>query len=235
MGVRIHKFLGYGLSDVVAENLRIVDERINRDSRLLDFDWGWGAEALLEYNRYVKARNEEARARDDLGALNFLDGWFLKDELKKPRRRRRSLDQCVAYSPEYGLPNVLCFQPVSCRDWRRYDDIIDWMVESYLQADAQTNRVDVFRHGIYPWSGSYMDARTGEPLPSEVMYWVRTREAGESQEILRTLAEGANFDPEADVQPSIPEPIRDLLTFAEVFSEPEVMFQLRPMLYTYWS
>jgi hypothetical protein len=159
----------------------------------------------------------------------------------------------VIYRSEYGLPNVLLLKPLSMRDWYRAVDAIDYIEETYLRpgnAEPQMNHVEVLEHGIYPFSAAYMDKRTGERLPHEIMWWIRaqssTREAaaaGEepplTSEHLDHLARALKFENAAEanenVRPVVPEEIRDLAEFGELFTSPDVVLQLRPLLYVYWS
>ncbi len=149
------------------------------------------------------------------------------------------------YSPEYGLPNVMVFKPLSMHDWSRLDDPIDFVQETYLQAEPQIHHVSVFPHALHPWSGAYMNARTGERLPRQAVTAVRTQNAIRAghqppfPERMDPLARELGFedwdDLDANLAPLVPIDIRYLTEFLGVFTDPDVWKQLRPMLYTYWA
>jgi hypothetical protein len=148
---------------------------------------------------------------------------------------------------------VLLLKPLTFRDWHRSDSTIDYIEETYLCPSGQepvSNRVTVLEHGIYPFNGLYMDKRTGEKLKHEAIWWIQacssTREAerkGEEPPLteahLDPLAKAVGFANAADarenIAPVVPDEIRDLAEFGELFTSPDVANQLRPLLYVYWS
>jgi hypothetical protein len=232
MGIRVTKFLGYGLTDVAHDdNDRLVDSRINRDSCLLN----WEPPSIDEFEAWLK---------DNSCADASLDRWYLRDRRRgeqPARRRERHLDDCLAYNPEFGLGNVLVLQPLAMHDWTRYDDPIDWVEESYLSDPPQANRAQVLRYGLYPYMAQYMDSRTGERLPNDqTMTWVRSLTSDfydlyDQDE----MARGLGFDDHAQalelIAPNVPAEIRDIARFCELFTIDDVWKQLRPMLYVYWA
>jgi hypothetical protein len=48
MSIRIHKFLGYGLTDIESDNCKITDPRINPNSPLLDVSSTFADEDQLD-------------------------------------------------------------------------------------------------------------------------------------------------------------------------------------------
>lgn len=256
MGIRVHKFLGYGLDDVKcnhAEQPR--DPRINNDSPLLTYQ----GDELDKYEKWLKGRygDMEKVVKDDPAALRdipLLDRWYFRDIAHPNSRRdkRSQITDCIAFDSEFGLENVLVLQPVACTDWERYDDMIDYTVESYLfdrPENYVTPRLDRLKHGLYPFNGSYMDSRDGRRLPDVVMDWVRTvshvltgvdaAEAVKYGPVLDDYAVELGFEDQPDamkhIAPVVPGEILELAEYAELFTDPSVAWQLRPMLYTWWS
>ena len=232
MGIRIHRRLGYALTDVRTDGFKVSDERINSGSWLLTHDFGPSMDA---YREWLESNATDHRFSVDLAALKHGDV------------KARGLDSCITHDAEYGLPEVLLLQPLSMLgEWSRYDDSIDYAQETYLRGDeAQQNRVEPITHcvaaGLYPWSGTYMDDRTGERLGDMVMHWIRVTNSlkGDPGTEMDLLARAAGFADHADAlahcAPLVPEEIRDLATFAGLFTDDTVWRQLRPVLYTYWS
>lgn len=229
MGIRVNRFLGYGLTDVQHEKYEITDDRINTSSWLLDFE----PPPNGAYLTWLSQRPEASGYS--------IDRWYLRDT---PEQKQRDLCSCIAYSPEYGLPNVLALQPLAMTNWARHDDSIDYVQETWLrpQRKRQLNHVEEIPGCLYPWEGAYMDAQTGERLPQDILEWVRLRNDRpfpRREEGLEVLAQHFGFADHAEatarVVPVIPEEVRDLLEFSQLFSDDKAWRQLRPLLYTYWS
>lgn len=238
MGIRVHKVLGYGLTDVECENYRISDARFNPASKFLD-DERWEMKPD-EYLDWLKARTEEREKASDFDAFN-IDVYLLKEGTEK--RDRLYMSDVFIHQREYGLPSVVLLKPLSFEDWRRYDDAIDYVEETYLRPDEerQINWVKELPHGIYPYSGIYMDRRTGERLkdPLETLWrrrYFSPNVTDETREDIAMAMGCATFE-EADKTfgPLVPVEIRDLVEWGELFTDDTVWRQLRPMLYTYWS
>jgi len=234
MGIRVHKFLGYGLTGLEHDGMKLTDERVNRESWLLAHD---GVPALGDYFAWLEAR----RAASSKEFSFSLDWVHLKNLGKENWPKPRDLDDCAAYDPEYGRPDVLVVRPYSARDWYRFDDPIDYVQETYLRdpGTAQESRADLIGACLYPYQ-SYMDDRTGTALDDKVFMWVRASNARDSSpEVLDTFAQWAGFSGHAEasghVVPFVPEEVQDLVEYAQLFTHAGVWRQLRPVLYTYWA
>lgn len=234
MGIRVHKLLGYGLTDVQSDDpgYKITDERINTESPGLNFE----APTISEYRSWLEARREQDGLETDL-ELSFL-------REPEPGDPKFSLDDAVVWNGEYGLSNVLVISPPTYqRKWSRYDDAIDYIEETYLRKpieEPQANRVDVLRHGIYPFIG-YMDKRTGEKLDDKIFYWVRATNASEKLEeyeldlLAKACGFNSNLEAWENVAPIVPNDVKNIAFFLELFTPLGTWLQLRPVLYTYWS
>jgi hypothetical protein len=224
VGIRVHKFLGYGLSNVESKDYKIVDPRINCDSPLLSC-------SSLDLDDY-KGWLDKNTAPED----GFLDRYWLNNREEK---ENRGLEDCIAYQNEYGLENVLCLQPLALKDWSRYDDSIDYVEETYLRDDPQINYVKHLHSGIHPYDGSFVHGQTGKPLTGEALYWRRGVRADLATHELDAVARLAGFKDHADALlncvPKVPDEIRLLCQYTELFTNEHVYKQLRPMIYTYWS
>jgi len=221
MGIRIQRILGYGLTDLAAED---EDERINWDSWLLT---GEGVPTLADYLAWLEKREADP-------PWPTLDQLCLRDH----REPKADLYDCRAYSREFGLPEVLVLRPFGQCDWYRYDDPIDYVQETWLTSQPQTSHVEVIPAGLYPWVG-YMDDRTGKTLPAAIMHWVRARNGNRPPHVLETFAKAAGLsgheEAQAHVVPEVPQEVCDIAAFAALFTDDTVWRQLRPVLYTYWS
>jgi hypothetical protein len=237
----ITKMLGWGLTDVTTNGSTITDPRLNMTSRYFTDPY---SDTPSEYAQYLRGvggdSNREAASIESL---------IRHDAVPRKTKTMMRPSEAVVHRNEYGLPNVLCIRPVTFTDWNRRGDIIDWTEETYLRPweERQGNRVERFEHPIYPFDGSYMDTATGARLPmGTVMSWWRaynaTRDprstasrAGESDELAQDLGYRDTAHAAASVAPVVPQEVRDVTRFLELFTDDTVWRQLRPMRYLYWS
>ena len=180
-----------------------------------------------------------------------LDRGYLNEKLGESGKDGLWLPDCCAYAGEYGLPSVLVLRPVHATDWVRYNDAIDYAEEALLRQrlgkdagdETMACRVELLEYGFYPYHNFYMDARSGRALGREALMWRRTHNASVKvkfkEQVLDDIARALGFADDADAQahivPAVPEDIRDLALYTELFTDESVYLQLRPMLYTHWS
>jgi hypothetical protein len=230
MGIRIHKTLGYGLTDVATEGGRITDPRINSDSCLLDETKAspGGYAGFLE--RMASEGNEDARMEIELVAMTAKEKEVSPSSL------------CVR-AIEGGLPNVLLVRPVGFPHWYRYDDPIDFQ-EEVMRDGHPDPRVVEIDGGIYPWVGTYMDVRTGERVDSTaVSIWRQIAHGDMADEekgtaldrIAQVLGYADHAEAQRFVAPVVPPDVRYVCDWGGLFTGPDVWRQLRPLLYVYWA
>jgi hypothetical protein len=147
MGIRVHKVLGYGLTDLkVGQDFRIDDPRVNPQG-ILHADWNengkrWSKGIYRDW--LVKKKGEYGSDRftiemEEAGCVQ--EGW-------RPQ-------QSFVHDAEQGMGNILCVIPAAYyHEWRRYDDAIDYYDEqNHWQHKGQGGRVVDIKGGIYPWIG----------------------------------------------------------------------------------
>lgn len=248
MGYRLHKVMGYGLTDVASENYRITDPRINVDSFLLDRSED--ASAPQPYDEWLAERYP---ALDPESAKPIFEN--LDAEMERQLLSKSGADDAlrvVTWEGEYGLPNVLVVRPAGETNWHRYNDPIDYQEEA-IRGKSMDYRVENTIGNIHPCEGIYMDARTGEQFTGRqadlVRAWRRLVNAplkeGASEaeraavldKVATRLGLDVNSHAEAEqlIVPLVPDVIRRVCEWGELFTSPDVALQLRPMLYTYWS
>lgn len=239
MGIRIHKMIGYGLTDLVED-----DPRINWDSPLLQFDLHGGEEDMRKYVEFLDARAAVLKEKGDLEHYGWSSesSWVKNKFMDAPRQ----FDLSRAFTwgtSDYGMENVFCVRQYSYDDWYRYDDTID-----YLECEPYQDSVRKLPYGLFPYSDSYMDTRTGERAPRELNEWMRVWNNVKDKDketfftgnykLLNKLAGLAGMthkDAEEFIVPMVPSTIRAQCEFAESFTDENTWMQMRPMIYTYWG
>lgn len=232
MGIRLNKVIGYGLTDVASHDGRIADPRINNDS-----PWVYGDEPEQAYDEWLRQR----LTGDDTTDLDLQLELAMLAEAN-----HGAADAHYACSWSRGSSyrdGIILVRPAGYTQWHRYGDPIDTEEEYALHGDA-ASRAIALAGGIYPFSGLWMDARTGEQLKEpHASIWRRVAGNPEGTEdrdrALDLMAKTLGFADRAEaaryMAPLVPPEICRLCEWARLFTSPEVCLQLRPLLYVYWS
>lgn len=148
MGIRIHRVLGYGIT-----NLKKNDPRVNMgdyNDRYNDLNDKATLVAWLEAN---PERNNALSMLADGYEDNFASK-FMVDQLQRVERM-----QWLTHCGEGGNPKVLVLTPPTQEKWFRYDDTLDY----YDFGCGRNMRPQVKKliqsTGIYPWTGSVRQVR----------------------------------------------------------------------------
>jgi hypothetical protein len=230
MGIRVHKDLGYGLTDVKTKDFDIIDPRINPS-----FNDDLSRDDFLSFLASRPPTPDMPFFQIASTAMMVKDSKFWE-----PRNS-------VVQDSEFGLPGVLLIIPPGFTDsWRRHDHMIDW-VEETMTADgskSQLNHVRELPRPLYPFD-SWMDARTGLVLPDSARQYIEIRafanEAGPKKHSidLDAVAANAGFADarEADtmIVPNVPHAVRLLAEFLGIFTDNKTSLSLKPLLYTWWG
>lgn len=232
MGIRLNKVIGYGLTDVVARDGRIDDPRINADS-----PWIYGDEPEQGYDDWIRER----LTGDEMADLDLQLELAMLEETKGG-----AVDAHYACSwnrESCHRDGVLLVRPAGYTQWHRYGDPIDTEEEYALHGETASRAV-ALAGGIYPFSGLWMNARTGDRLKEpHASVWQRVARKPDGttdrNRALDLMAKTLGFEDRAETArlmvPYVPPEIRRLCEWAGLFTRPEVCLQLRPLLYVYWS
>lgn len=237
------RVIGYGLTDVVQADNEITDERFNLESPVFKYDH---KKLKLDlYRAFIKGRD-----RTEHSLLNS----FEKD---KSLKKRFDVEDSFHFgTTDFGLGTVFCVVPLWLQhEWVRHEDTIDMLIDGYVLGHSGDDWVKTLRSGIYPYSGTYMDKRTGERITKDIGSWARVmsnnrygewklpprvrRRGADGIELMDTLAWLGGFKTHAEAmefcRPHVPEEVRDLCEFGEVFKDSRAVLDFVPMIYTYWS
>lgn len=256
MGIRIHKVLGYGLTDVQFDekNWEMTDPRFNQEGYF--------------GNAYIDGREEKFNDKGfdkhvsnvvgDVGD-NFHDLYIMQRERKKALvenghtnkagehfyNYKDSIDNCVTYDSEYGDSNIMVFAPPYwSKQWKRYDDIIDYYDDKHTDSDGGIlTGHQLLTRPIYPFEG-YNDCRTTPPTRithTDFRLYVDSRSFKEAytQSLRDNLKERMGFESDEEIEqainPTIPLELVELLKYLKVFNDEKDIYLLKPMIYWYWG
>ena len=139
MGTRIHKVLGYALTDVEGE---LADERFN-PSFVENGIYQAHSKELCQW--ILKNEDEALGVIKEFNCSDHRDLSLLKLGIKEQKIH----DNLFIYDSEYALPNVFLICPPEFIDWYRYDDIIDYYDDdrgSNLEPSVKEVECGIFPH-----------------------------------------------------------------------------------------
>jgi len=181
MGTRVHKVIGYGLTDVEHDDGDVTDPRINMDriQSLRHSEDEDGGLTVARFYRWVVCNrfrlallaSHEGRNHESVRDHRMDEGLFLmrylprkrlsiSERFKELEKHELSFYDAVIHAHEFGCSNVMVFLPFSSVDsWSRHDDIMDWAEESSRHGcESYYHSLDNLC-GIYPYTGSMVRVR----------------------------------------------------------------------------
>lgn len=251
MGIRVHKIVGYALTDVQYEKYNITDERIDP----------------LGYLCADCEEQEDIWTLD--GFLTYLENYskdtaFQASWLRRAQEERRvqgvrkltGLYELVSWDSEFGEGNVLCIQdPWMYPTYTRYDDTIDWHEET--QFHKQRNRVVPLEINPYPHSWEYRLLQDGLPITLDfdqkriLEFFMRVECDAKDGDIVsnncvrgyidlqNSLAKKLGYknldEVRFNVIPYIPDTVAALCKYLLLFNDEETIWTLKPIIYIYWG
>lgn len=233
MSTEIRKVLGYALTDVVSDDIRI-----NWDSPLLSTRKS--RPSFIDFANWLETEESPFEPLD-VEAIRS-DG---------EAHPYRSVGSCVVHSFHYGLPNVMVLVPPSREDtWIQKDNLFDY-IEAHLGDGPSVEPTLNDVPGIPPFDGRWMDKVTGLELNHTFVSGFRRSlelNGNPEQHLLaarkiavlgRPRPEEALFQDAAAaldrVVRLVPAEARELAAIGDLFTDPDIWKTLRPVLYTYWT
>lgn len=225
------KAMGYGLRGLKSNGSKLTDPRINTSSILLDHE----NEEAATVRNYVRSLMKEGQTEDDLE--NILRGWHwnhIDPDSTDPM-------SAVQYFYETSLEDTILLRPVGNKDWTRRNDLMDVYVEQATGFEGE-DHVEMLR-GIYPYENRFMDIETFEQVKWDTIgEWIRSVNDGQDSSFTELFAEQAaeelGWGPltsealKKRIAPMPPKEIIQLAEFGKLFTNPETVYELRPMIVT---
>ncbi len=239
MGLRIHKAMGFGLSNLQSKDYRFVDSRLAPDGFLMvgyEDREEFTLPGHVEWLRNKILGTPEDR-NPDLAGQSLLDRCKFELLMLEQATVLPSVDECVVEAVEFGLPDtVLIVPPLYVKDWTRYSDDIDYYVEC-VRDDAGPARIDRPKYGIFPYEGCFMDRRDGRRLKSDAnLFKLEPRNHHyQWDEIAKCLGFADEQEARANVAVAVPDCVLLLCEYLRLFKDPDTARYLEPMVYTYWA
>ncbi len=241
MGTRINKVLGYGLTDVKTTGKyddMIDDPRINPKGYYALY--GEREETFTDegFDAYLDAHKEHPDdIENDLSVLRHLRE---REEAERKHNSRLKISNRLIYDSEFGMPNVMVFQPpVFGSDWSHYDDVIDYYDPQQRTKDGGSGvGYTMIDRALYPFE-SFCDHRENPPALLKGNDWHWYIDAKNSPNMVEYALKELGFETEEEmhqnINPMIPKELIALLKYCKVFTKDEYIYQLRPMIYWWWS
>lgn len=253
MGIRIHKVLGYGITDYKGKK----DPRFSEAFK--NYEWRESEITVEKLIEWLKANPKE------MIDICSIDGGHMTAYYKQQKKTdaeivasmlsiydksnlKIDIQDCVTHQDEYGLKKVIVFQPFNeLENWSHFDDMIDYEEAGGLAK----NKVKLLKNswsGLYPWSGNMYRFR-GEPfkdydgMDSSGYYkgimsasqfsmlvgrWDKKTKPYGSSKMIEDLTSNWRCKIPAEI-------VAVLLRLGIVNDVKSFINELRPMIYTYWS
>jgi hypothetical protein len=246
MGIRIHKILGYALTDVEADTDKweITDPRFNREGYLFDREEeAFSIDGFVEYleRRIEEMESNEERAFD----LKLLMRNLTAEKGDPMRYDFHGFYDIVNYDMEFGDSSVLITVPPSCtKEWNRYDDAIDYYdpVNRSEDGGIEPNVIPINR-ALYPWDW-YMNTKTNPPTKldgDQHQLYIMARRmlidgkypVNDATYELIGVKNGEEL--KNNIVPIIPLELEEVLKYLKIFKDDNTIYTLRPIIYGYWG
>lgn len=237
MGIRIHKAIGYGLTDVVADQ---DSWSLKNDSRFNPngYPFGDGEKFdLAGFRDYIEERIESMDGEDiDHSKLILLKRRIESGECKEPY-------YSVIYDMEFGEDNVMLFiPPSSTKSWTRYDDIIDYYdpVNQATDGGCGSSVIKINRP-LWPWD-SYINIKNMPPvrlIGTQLQKYITIQNLGfenikQPDKMLNDIGVKSKEELDTYIVPIIPLELVELIKYLKIFTDDKYIYQLRPLIYGYW-
>lgn len=215
MGIRIHKEIGWVITDL-KEN----DPRVNWE--VVKTFWSKTEKELKDFQNWVKEQDKTVKGRHGMNHLSYK----IDEDLR--------LSSFVFYDEECLKKTILIGD--GWVNHTRWDDDIDY-VEDYLKRKNGKKQIkdsiQFLRDGYYPYQQFWMLAETGEHLRNV------QRCNGEfffgTDELNDRFGSLTQEDLDKVIVPRLPLVVEDICQYFKVFTDEKTKLQLRPALATYWS
>ena len=227
MGIRVHKVIGYGTDKLKRKDYRFEDDRFDGEAMMN----GWtdiSKENLLANEEAVRDAIVEEYGGKHHEGFDFK--WVLGEIRDNPKDK-------VEVRMEFEGSDIpaMVIVPLGCKDWIRYDDIID-----YYEEKGEGRFTYLNRPGIWPYDCGvrrFRGRRMFEFEPKILGGGEYNRMVGRWDDKLEPIMKDeALTDLLENWRPVLPRSIvawiqlQDWITDKKGFAD-----MLRPCIYVYWS
>jgi hypothetical protein len=242
--------MGYGLTDLQCDkDGEIIDPRVNPR--------GWLGKSADDQEEHFTVDRFYRYCSDLIEPNNKLDAKDRNHDLTElsllmHNHQPFQLWDCIKHDSEFGLPNVLCIIPPECiKSWVRKDTSLDYYMSAMNLFPAQgLPWVKEYEHNFYPYNG-YIDTATDSRIVNpkaqmaNIVYRNTSSEgiwSSQNIECRGKLSDGwaiLDCDTTDEVKQRyvryMPMSIRTLALYTKLFNDPKTVYQLKPIIYSFWS
>jgi len=244
VGTRIHKVIGWGLTDIKCDEKDIpIDHRLNVEAfkPSIFYKKEGDFEGFINWvqNNKEECKNivDKVDGREEGRSSSSLDMTFIFGKIEDGKIDKSKFIRPVVRG-EYGMSNVMMFRHLTHQDWGRYDDIMD-----YYECDESQDSVKDLTHrcGIWPYQGiihipgspkygkeGYPDYMNGGEYNMAIGIWTEKTPpllSGDKLDYYKTY-----------YRPVIAGSIVLHIYWLDIFKDfYKTIQELRPMIYTYWG
>jgi len=243
MGIRIHKSIGYALTDVIydEDNWTVEnDGRFDPDGwMMLDCEESEERYTMAGFKKHIEALLPVNKKDHNHGEhfelyllLQLMDAGNVKE-----------LYSYIIYDMEFGAGNVLMLIPPGNNDWVRYDDIIDYYDPANRENDGGiTESIIPIDRPIWPYE-SYNNLKTMPPTALtgvQQQFYNTVKYRGlekytDQQAVAEILGLDTPAEFETHIAPVIPLALVEMLKYVKMFKDERTIYELRPIIYGYWG
>lgn len=242
MGIRIHKSIGYALTDVIYDDDNWTvenDGRFNPNGwMMLDYEEREYRFTTTGFRKHIEALlpdNKEDRNHDHFEfilLMQLMDAGDVKE-----------LYDYIIYDMEYGAGNVLLLIPPGHNDWTRYDNIIDYYDPANREDDGGIiESIIPVNRPIWPYD-SYNNLKTMPPkvltnFQHQLYNTVKQRgleKYTDQQKILKELGLDTPEELKTHIAPVVPLALVEMLKYVKMFKDEKTIYELLPTIYGYWG
>ena len=260
MGIRIHKALGWGLTNVKEGKFRIEDDRLNEEP-----EEGWFTESQEKFLPFIEwfTKNKDGEVREIISEIDGVPAkhccpsygllrWAKEFSETGKIKDLPHYNNFYHHQSEYGLPHVVQFTPLDYPDWYRFDDTLDYYEAGCIAKSKVLDLTD--RCGIYPYT-SVIRHTDAPPIPQSAYKNDLIKLAEQHTKLQRIGPSLYNqlvgrWDKKAKpilkgevleymlkwYRPAISDSVLLYTHYLKIFKNWKLTVQeLRPMIYTWWA
>jgi hypothetical protein len=253
VGIRIKKIMGYGFDDVkINKDKEIDDPRFNNYKKSddeseryydrLDKFPTWLVESKDAWTEALHKIYSPEEAEHHTFSINLTTKMLEKKQIKS------DMYGTIVHESECGLPKVFIIRPFDQSDWFRSDDTMDYHEQKSMKPKVNNHFTKGSSCGIYPYTGMHLKPGRENKLSDEFKEFMTVKNnyltpswynqlTGRWDKKMPAIIKDEQLmnHLENDWYPDMAPTAVLQAYYMNIFSDTKYIFDLQPMIYTYWS